>query len=763
VVGRFAGTAGLLLLTAALLGVSYASAPLASANLALTACAMGVFALRARVLVPELRRTLGWLLGAIAAGVLSGAIGLVQDLAGADPATFPSVADVVGLAYVPLTVAALLIVPLQGRRRGYRARALADGFVAASALLYLLEPLLRSVTGRHEGTVASTFALAFPLGGAFIVAAGLTILARCSYAARPVLLWIVLGVSVLSAADLAYAVSPEGQAGLRRAAFELGLLLLFPGVVPRRPGRTPSSPREVPRALSALPFVPFAGCVVYSGHLVMQGQGLDRRQLLLAIVVALALVLRQLVGSRDKDRLLEHLARREARLQQELRVDPLTGVSNRLGLEEALRSRLEAGGAPVALLLLDLDDFKLINDNHGHAIGDEVLRHVGQRLRTSVRAHDVVARLGGDEFALLLDGAPAELDLLSRKVARALRPPIRIAGRTFRVAASLGLVASEADDSVDRLIADADAAMYEAKGDRGRANLVVLDRAGRAEVAKRSRIREEVGHPDLAQFAVHYQPVVDLRSHEVLGMEALLRWHHPLLGPVAPDVFIPLAEQTGSIHVLGDFVLRTAISDLARLGDVACTTPFLVGVNVSPRQLAWPGFENRVQELLHQHGVTADRLVVEITEQAFEADIEPVGETVRSLRAAGVGVAVDDFGTGYSSLRYLQHLELDTIKVDKRFLDQVVESGRQQNLVGGIFALARQLDLRIVAEGIETPAQLEFLTSIGCDLGQGFLFSPPLPYDEIAALLAVPAEEPAEGSHVPAPRAPELPHPLASR
>jgi EAL domain-containing protein (putative c-di-GMP-specific phosphodiesterase class I) len=282
-------------------------------------------------------------------------------------------------------------------------------------------------------------------------------------------------------------------------------------------------------------------------------------------------------------------------------------------------------------------------------------------------------------------------------------------------------------------------------------------------VAKRSRIREEGGHPDLAQFAVHYQPVVDLRSREVLGMEALLRWHHPVLGPVAPDVFIPLAEQTGSIHVLGDFVLRTAISDLARLGDVACTTPFLVGVNVSPRQLAWPGFENRVQELLHQHGVTADRLVVEITEQAFEADIEPVGETVRSLRAAGVGVAVDDFGTGYSSLRYLQHLELDTIKVDKRFLDQVVESGRQQNLVGGIFALARQLDLRIVAEGIETAAQLEFLTSIGCDLGQGFLFSPPLPYDEIAALLAVPAEEPAEGSHVPAPRAPELPHPLASR
>jgi diguanylate cyclase (GGDEF)-like protein len=757
-VGRFARTTCFALLAAALLVVSYLSEPLASANLALTALALGVFVVRVRVMLPELRRTFGWLLAAIGAGALSGLLALVLQLVGAGRPAFPSVADVVGLAYIPLTVAALLVVPLQGRRRGYRARSLADGFVAASSLLYLFGPYLDTVTSKQDDATAAAFALAFPLGGVFIVAAGLTGLARCTYAARPVLLWVVLGVSVVSAADLAYVLSPDTGLGVRRATFELGLLLLFRGAVPRRPGRAAPSPRETPRLLAALPFVPFACCVVYSTHLVLEGHGLDAGQLLLAIVVALALVARQLVASRDKDRLVEHLARREARLQAELRVDPLTGVANRLGLEEALRARLDSGGEPVALLLLDLDDFKVINDNHGHAAGDEVLRHVAQRLRGSVRGHDVVARLGGDEFALLLDGAPGELELLSRKVARALRPPIQVSGQMFRVAASLGLVASEPDDSVDRLIADADAAMYEAKADPSRANLVVLDRAGRAEVATRSRLREHVAHPALEQFAVHYQPVVDLRSREVIGMEALMRWEHPELGRIAPDVFIPLAEQTGSIGVLGDLVLRTAIADLAALGDVASPTPFAVGVNVSPRQLAWPGFKDRVEELLRQHGVSAQRLVVEITEQAFETDIEQVGDTVHALREAGVTVAVDDFGTGYSSLRYLQHLELDIIKVDKKFLYDVVECARSQNLVSGIFALARQLDLRIVAEGIETPAQLEFLDSIGCDLGQGFLFSRPLPYDELADLLAVPAE----GARVPVPRAPEA-HPVTTR
>jgi len=752
-VGGHVRAAALALGGLALLAGAYLSPLVAMAELALSAAALGALTLRAQILEPRLGAPFRWLVGALAVGTLSGVISLFEGLVGSP---YPGLGDVVGLAYIPLTLAGLMAIPLQGTRRGSRARALRLGLSAASALLFLLEPVLGHAHRAHETGLGGAVAVAFPLGGLFVVSAALTTLARCAVALRPVVRWLALGVSLLSLSDLAYAVAPDTGQGVRRAAFQLGMLLLFGGVAHGRRSVPEAGPHEVARLLGVLPFLPFAGAVAYSASLAVSGRTLGSSQLLLGIVLAMALVTRLGVGGRDKDRLVAELASRESRLQHELRVDRLTGAANRLGLEEAVAARLSQQ-ACFSLLILDLDDFKLINDNHGHAVGDEVLRQVTDRLREGIRSDDVVARLGGDEFALLLRGRPCELDAVSRRVLEALERGVEVSGRRFRIAASIGLVGNVRGDTVERLLADADGAMYEAKSDRTRNSIVQLDGVGRESVALRSLVREEVTRPDLSQFSVHYQPVVDLASGQVSGIEALLRWEHPTLGPVAPDLFIPLAEQCGSIHALGDLVLRTAIADLAALRDIGLPTPLVVGINVSPRQLAAPAFRDRVLELLAQHGVAAEQLVVEITEQAFEADIEPIRKNVQALREAGVSVAVDDFGTGYSSLRYLQHLDLDIIKVDKRFVEQVVDSARQQNLVGGILALARQLDLRMVAEGIETPAQLAFMAGIGCDHGQGYLFSPPVPYGELVALLALRTGRATGTLHLPEPREAEDP------
>jgi diguanylate cyclase (GGDEF)-like protein len=687
---------------------------------------------RSRRQHPGLLAARTWLLAALLVGVLSGVVATVEALVESQP-RYPGAGDLIELLYLPCTLAALMLVPLNGQRLGYRARALGDGLVAATSLLYLIEPLLGDVQSSHTGLPGQVVALSFPLGDVVIVAAALTSLARCADAARPVLRWLALGLSLMAAADLAYAVAPQTADGARHALFQVGLTALLGAVLEQPRQRTVSRHDEAPAVLAALPFLPFAAAVCLSTSYVLKGKGLDQKQLVLAIAVGLALVLRQYVGSRDKTRLVDELAGREARLHQELRTDPLTGVANRLGLEEALHTALALPDHEFGLVVIDLDDFKLINDNHGHAAGDVVLRQVAVRLSASVRGGDVVARLGGDEFAVLLNGHHHALSAVSDRLVEALAVPVVVEDRKFRLNASIGLVGKEDGDTVGQLLADADGAMYEAKTDRSASSLVRLDRAGRQTVAWRSQVREQVAHPVLEQFAVVYQPVVDLRTGELRGVEALLRWHHPLIGPVPPDVFIPLAEQCGSIAVLGDFVLTTAVRDLAAISRMA--SGLVVGVNVSPRQLASPGFFDRVSAVLAAAAVAPDCLAVEITEQAFEADLDAVQHTVRRLISGGVQVAVDDFGTGYSSLRYLQRLDLTMLKVDRSFVAGIGQEGRQERLLDGIAALAQRMSLQLIAEGIETPEQLAMLRDFGCELGQGYLFSPPLPFAQLVALV----------------------------
>jgi EAL domain-containing protein (putative c-di-GMP-specific phosphodiesterase class I) len=277
--------------------------------------------------------------------------------------------------------------------------------------------------------------------------------------------------------------------------------------------------------------------------------------------------------------------------------------------------------------------------------------------------------------------------------------------------------------------------MYRTKANRrSHTSITVLDATSRAEIARQLRISEDIAHPDLSQFHVRYQPVVDLATGAIRGVEALLRWHHPELGVVPPTVFIPLAEQAGSITALGALALTTATADFARLNASHNRPGLRMAVNVSPRQLTDPDFVDFALTTIRDAGLRPDQLTFEVTEQAFEANLDNASGTVADLRAAGAEIAVDDFGTGYSSLRYLQQLELTVMKIDKLFVSDI-RMPRTRQLVRSVIEMAAGLGLQVVAEGIASIDQLRSLQELNCELGQGYLFSPPVSVDEIDDLL----------------------------
>jgi EAL domain-containing protein (putative c-di-GMP-specific phosphodiesterase class I) len=306
------------------------------------------------------------------------------------------------------------------------------------------------------------------------------------------------------------------------------------------------------------------------------------------------------------------------------------------------------------------------------------------------------------------------------------------------VAASVGIVVAEPSQTPGALLAHADAAMYRAKEDKqSTSGVTFLEDAERRRVIRHLSIREQIAKPDLSQFQVHYQPIVDLATGRTRGFEALLRWTHPEFGSIRPDVFIPLAEQAGSISTLGQYVLTTAAADLARIQWRRRGERLFVSVNASPRQLTRDGFADGVLADLAACGVAPDQIALEITEQSYASNLTPVEDALAQLTAAGITVAIDDFGTGYSTLRYLQRLRPKVVKVDRSFISALSTDPSAGQLVSAVHTMAQTLGLRMVAEGIETPAQLEFLQSIGCGLGQGYLFSPPRPIEEVPAMLGV--------------------------
>ena len=422
----------------------------------------------------------------------------------------------------------------------------------------------------------------------------------------------------------------------------------------------------------------------------------------------------------------------QERLQHLAHTDSLTGLANRFTLHGALRAAI-AQRRLVALLALDLDHFKLVNDTLGHAAGDELLQTVAARLLACRRPADLVARLGGDEFAVLvLDDIDGRLDVdaLSQRLIDVLEVPVELGGRSMRASASIGVarIAAGPGDalaSADDLLVHADIALYAAKK-AGRARYATysadLGDRNRRSVMIEQELRQAVQR---GQLELHWQPKVAIESSRVVGAEVLLRWRHPQLGSVAPIEFIPIAEKSGAIREIGLWVLREACRITA-----AQLPGLTVSVNVSPAQLHDDEFAASVRDALQASGLEPFRLELEITESVFIDDVDGALQRLHSLRALGVRVALDDFGTGYSSLAYLRRFPFDTLKIDRAFVNELMSSIDTRAIVHMISQLALTLNMRTVAEGVESASQLSAVASVGCDEIQGWLVSPACPIDE---------------------------------
>ena len=416
--------------------------------------------------------------------------------------------------------------------------------------------------------------------------------------------------------------------------------------------------------------------------------------------------------------------------------DPLTGLANRALFLDRLsqaRNRAARSGGAVGVLFADLDGFKTVNDSLGHAAGDQLMIIAAQRLLSVIRPTDTVARFGGDEFAILIEDAtePIIAARLARRALEVLEKVIQIDGREVYVTASMGVAAGL--EEPQELLRRADLAMYEAKG-QGKGRYELFQSHMHEAMAQRLELELEMrGAAERDEFVLHYQPIVELESGSVVGVEALMRWMHPSRGLIGPDEFIPIAEESGQIHALGRWVLREACEQMVEWegehGSLQLT------VNVSSAQLRQASIVREVAEVLDSTGLDPGRLTLEITETVL-MDVSTTNlERLASLKKGGVRLAVDDFGTGYSSLQYLRRFPIDWLKMAKFFVDGVDSSDSQSRLARAIVNLAHSLEIEVIAEGIESAQQSVVLSDLGCLWGQGFYYSPPLPAPEISAQL----------------------------
>ncbi len=430
------------------------------------------------------------------------------------------------------------------------------------------------------------------------------------------------------------------------------------------------------------------------------------------------------------------------RAQHQALHDPLTGLPNRVLFVQRLDHailRCRRSAKMLAVLYADLDDFKSVNDNFGHHIGDELLIAVADRLTGLLRPGDTLARLAGDEFAILCEDLDDEsqAEPLATRIGNLLTEPFTLEGSELIVSASVGIAfAGLADDLPEVVLEKADAAMYQAKRTGG-GHHAIIDLREHEINSHLSRLNRDLrGAMRRNEFRLHYQPIVDTATGRVQGSEALLRWVHPSFGAVSPSTFIPLAEQSGAIGEIGNWVLGEAVGNLGRWRTKTFDGTVGIAANVSVHQLMDPGFARSVAALFEESDADPGLLTLEVTENVLVADEDRALSVLTALKAVGVKLALDDFGSGQSSLNHIKWFPIDFVKIDREFITDIVENSASSLIVDAVVRLSHGLDLKVIAEGVETRAQLEQVAELGCDYSQGYLFARPQPADELDFLLS---------------------------
>ncbi|AGZ43448.1 putative signaling protein [Actinoplanes friuliensis DSM 7358] len=645
---------------------------------------------------------------------------------------YPSFADVFYLGAYPMLVVGLVLL-VRGRS-GRDLAGLVDAAIIGTGLglvfwVFVMHPIAADSTA---STLERIIGVAYPAADALLLA----MLARLYTGTErraPSTRLLGIAAILMLVADIAYSLVSlysDGDLDVLNAGWLLsyvawGAAALHPSM--RFSGITSGRVSEV--RVSRLRLAALTVCSLLAPALLfvpgIGGDAVDRLSIAAAAVVLFLLVVARMGG------FVSRVQEQADQLQELAMADDLTGLPNRRRLEQALRGALGAG--PVQVALLDLDDFKGVNDRLGHAVGDQLLAVLAGRLVTALGPDVLVARMGGDEFAILMPGATCEsADLTVTCLAETLRTPIQVDDHDLLVDASIGVTDGTGTTNPFEVLRRADVAMYAAKesGDKHRRYHLDLDDAADEQARIGAELRVAL---DTGQFRLVYQPIVELPHGRIRAVEALVRWDHPLRGFVSPDQFIPAAERNGLIVELGAWILRTACAQAADwradLGDLA---PHKISVNVSARQLAQPGFSGVVAAALDETGLPVEHLTVEVTETAVFGGSHAV-QALEELRDLGVSIALDDFGTGHSSLGLLQTVPVDVIKVDKSFVDNITMAGRHAVIATALIQVANGLGLRAVAEGVETAEQAAELHRLGYRLAQGYHFGRPVAQPDFSA------------------------------
>lgn len=686
----------------------------------------------------------GWTAGELIYGYLN----LVLDRA-----TFPSVADFGYILFPIFSCIGLVQWPVVSAGQS-RMRLMLDGLIFALSLFLLAWVLaLRAVyESFQEDKLVVGWALTYPLLDLVVLAIAGLVLVRAGARRRVSLMLLAAALALVAVSDVAFAwvTAHGGYAAVLPidVGWVAGMVLFGAAALTNRGApAAPDSPPYVPTSISLwLPYLP-----LLVGGTVAAVVVLDGALRVMVIVVIIAICLRQFLASWENRRLLRMVA------DQALR-DPLTGLANLALFNDRLSHAMqlrERDGRAVAVLSLDLNDFKIVNDSLGHAAGNELLTRVAGRLTTCVRRGDTLARVGGDEFAVLIEDRADHSLEIAHRVVEAFDTPFAVDGQSLLMRPSVGLAAAMPDDAPDpsgeQLFKRADAAMYAAKRSRTEGvhvftpemTLVYPEHSdllrglnngakggGVAAVRLLGELRQAI---DRHELTVVYQPKYHLTTSELAGVEALVRWPHPVRGVLSPNDFLPLVRRHGLMAAVTELVIAKALDDAAEWA--ARGTPAPIAVNLFAATMADAELPDRIVSALRARGLPPAVLTVEITEDLILPDIKRTCSVLRDLRRHGVRVAIDDFGSGYSALSYLRELPIDEVKLDRQFVGPIIWDPRAGEVVRAVVTLAQNLGLTTVAEGVENAETAERLRTYRCDVAQGFHYSPPLSPPAIATLL----------------------------